>query len=108
MIDKNKSNNAVSEYIYFANNCRGYSNNQITLKNQKVNILIDEHYIGNYESDVQINYDIPSDAYYLTFLNDTLCCYLHKSIFWATRYSFKVLNKTLMFRHERKVIEISC
>jgi hypothetical protein len=78
------------------------------LKQQKISIFEKEHYIGAYESDIEIKYDIPSENYYLTIIDDLCGSYLHKCIFWTTKYGFQFVENALVFEHENRRIEISC
>ena len=102
------SNKAVGDYMYFANNSKGYINNQLELKKQKLNIYEGDRYVGTYESDILFQYDIGSQNYYLTLNDDTTSLYLHRAIFWATKYNFMFTDNTLLFEHEGKKIEITC
>lgn len=108
MVDKKESNNSVLKYIQYANKGQGYINNLIVLKNQKIGIFENGRYIATYESDIEVNNDIPSGNYYLTIMDDLCGSYLHKCIFWATKYSFQFIGNKLIFEHENRGIELSC
>jgi hypothetical protein len=105
--DKNISNQSIFDYIRYANKGKGYINNSVVLKNQKISIFEDGHFFDSCASDIQVTEDIPSGNYHLTLLSDSHRSCFHNCIFWATKYNFQFTDNVLSFNIEGKRIEIS-
>jgi hypothetical protein len=103
-IKRKNSNEAVFDYLNSAN--KTCIENKHSLKSKEVRIYEYENHYSEYSSDVEININISSGDYFITFMNDILCSYIHKSIFWATKYEFQFINNCLVFNHENKKIAI--
>ena len=100
------SEKAILDYVLYANKGKGISNNNLLLKNRSVNIIQNGQIIASYNSDIQIEINIASGHYFLTIMDDLLGSFLHKCIFWTTKYDFQFDGESLSYQHEQKTVEV--
>jgi hypothetical protein len=96
----------VINYIRYVNGS-GISNSHISLSEQIINIQVQNNYYVKYTSDVDIDYNYGSDCYIVTINNDSCAAYMHKAIYWSTKYDFTFNENKLEFIHEGRKIYIS-